>query len=167
MHRQTQGASYEFGVKVSVATPLYRCKGGQFVAHVAAPPANPYDGHTLETVMPAIIQQTGGSLTRVIADAGYRGHKGPPIKGMRQADGYSSTRRTWIFHPATASLSQRYARVPGLPVTVQSTVENFARWAVVLPRVRDLLDSTPVTVRTPVIVASPGKMADELLASAE
>ena len=25
---------YEFGVKVSVATPLNRCKGGQFVAHV-------------------------------------------------------------------------------------------------------------------------------------
>jgi IS5 family transposase len=58
-------------VKVSVATPLYRCKGGQFVAHVAALPGNPCDGHTLETIVPAIIKQTGGSLTRVIADAGY------------------------------------------------------------------------------------------------
>src|SRR3954463_10348636 len=37
---------YEFGVKVSVATPLHRCAGGQFVAHVAALPGNPYDGHT-------------------------------------------------------------------------------------------------------------------------
>src|SRR3712207_6199886 len=27
---------YEFGVKVSVATPLHGCKGGQFVAHVKA-----------------------------------------------------------------------------------------------------------------------------------
>src|SRR5215216_5039495 len=27
---------YEFGVKVSVATPLNRCRGGQFVAHVKA-----------------------------------------------------------------------------------------------------------------------------------
>jgi IS5 family transposase len=27
---------YEFGVKVSVATPLRRCRGGQFVAHLAA-----------------------------------------------------------------------------------------------------------------------------------
>jgi hypothetical protein len=35
---------YEFGVKVSVATPLQRCRGGQFVAHVAALPGNPYDG---------------------------------------------------------------------------------------------------------------------------
>ena len=32
---------YEFGVKVSVTTPLRRCKGGQFVAHVAALPGNP------------------------------------------------------------------------------------------------------------------------------
>src|SRR5215212_6967888 len=29
---------YEFGVKVSVATPLQRCRGGQFVAHVQALP---------------------------------------------------------------------------------------------------------------------------------
>jgi IS5 family transposase len=34
---------YEFGVKVSVATPLQRCRGGQFAAHVAALPGNPYD----------------------------------------------------------------------------------------------------------------------------
>ena len=44
---------YEFGVKVSVATTLNRSKGGQFVAHVAALPGNPYDGHTLASVIPA------------------------------------------------------------------------------------------------------------------
>ena len=43
---------YEFGVKVSVATPLNRCRGGQFVAHVKALPGNPYDGHTLAAVAP-------------------------------------------------------------------------------------------------------------------
>ena len=32
---------YEFGVKVSVATPLQRCRGGQFVAHVQAQPGQP------------------------------------------------------------------------------------------------------------------------------
>ncbi|MDQ0475498.1 hypothetical protein QO011_008548, partial [Labrys wisconsinensis] len=37
---------YEFGVKVSVATPLNRCKGGQFVVHVKALPGNPYDSHS-------------------------------------------------------------------------------------------------------------------------
>ena len=68
---------YEFGVKVSVATPVYRCRGGQFVAHVAALPGNPYDGHTLATVIPAIEAQLGVSPTRIIADAGYRGHKAP------------------------------------------------------------------------------------------
>src|ERR671913_112161 len=35
---------YEFGVKVSGATPLNRCRGGPFVAHGKALPGNPYDG---------------------------------------------------------------------------------------------------------------------------
>jgi transposase, IS5 family len=68
---------YEFGVKVSVATPIQRCRGGQFVAHVAALPGNPYDGHTLAKVVPEIAEQIGVSLQRIIADAGYRGHNAP------------------------------------------------------------------------------------------
>jgi transposase, IS5 family len=44
---------------------------------------HPYDGHTLATVIPAITRQTGASLTRVIADAGCRGHKAPHTKGLR------------------------------------------------------------------------------------
>ena len=74
---------YEFGVKVSVATTLNRSKGGQFVAHVAALPGNPYDGHTLASIIPAITQQIGVSLTQVIADAGYRGHNAPSAPGLR------------------------------------------------------------------------------------
>ncbi len=69
---------YEFGVKVSVATPLHRCKGGQFVAHVAALPGNPYDGHILATVIPAMEAIIGNTLERAITDAGYRGHNTPP-----------------------------------------------------------------------------------------
>jgi transposase, IS5 family len=46
---------YEFGVKVRVATTARRPKGGQFVTLVAALPGNPYDGHTLATVIPAKI----------------------------------------------------------------------------------------------------------------
>src|SRR5574337_593745 len=68
---------YEFGVKVSVATTLHRSKGGQFVAHVQALPGNPYDGHTLETVVPEIERQIGASLARIVADRGYRGHNAP------------------------------------------------------------------------------------------
>lgn len=100
---------YEFGVKVSVATPLYRCKGGQFVAHVAALPGNPYDGHTLEKVIPAIIQQTGGSLTRMIADAGYRGHKAPTIKGMRV---YTSGQKRGVTDQIKRELRRRSAVEP-------------------------------------------------------
>jgi len=73
---------YEFGVKVSVATPLARCKGGQFVAHVAALPGNPYDGHTLAKVVPEITQQIGVNLQRIIADKGYRGHNAPTGQGL-------------------------------------------------------------------------------------
>jgi IS5 family transposase len=71
---------YEFGCKVSVATPLNRCKGGQFVAHVKALPGNPYDGHTLATVIPEIETSLGASLTKIVADAGYRGHNAPKDK---------------------------------------------------------------------------------------
>jgi len=72
---------YEFGVKVSVATPLYRCQGGQFVAHVKALPGNPYDGHTLATVVPAIESTLGAALDRIVTDAGYKGHnaQGPAL----------------------------------------------------------------------------------------
>src|SRR5207237_3216546 len=45
---------YEFGVKVSIATTVKHSKGGQFVAHAQALPGNPYDGHTLAAVIPAI-----------------------------------------------------------------------------------------------------------------
>jgi transposase, IS5 family len=69
---------YEFGVKVSVATTLNRSKGGQFITHVKALPGNPYDGHTLDTVIPEIETQVGANLARIVADRGYRGHNAPP-----------------------------------------------------------------------------------------
>jgi transposase, IS5 family len=69
---------YEFGVKVSVATTLHRSRGGQFVTHVAALPGNPYDGHTLAKVIPAMEALVGNALERIFTDAGYRGHNAPP-----------------------------------------------------------------------------------------
>jgi IS5 family transposase len=69
---------YEFGVKVSVATTLKHCKGGQFVTHVQALPGNPYDGHTLARIIPAMEQLIGNTIERLHADAGYRGHNAPP-----------------------------------------------------------------------------------------
>jgi len=69
---------YEFGVKVSVATTLKHSNGGQFVAHVQTLPGNPYDGHTLAEVIPAIEQLIGNPIERLHVDAGYRGHNAPP-----------------------------------------------------------------------------------------
>jgi IS5 family transposase len=74
---------YEFGVKVSVATTLQRSRGGQFVAHVKALPGNPYDGHTLATVTPAIETAIGANLGKIVADAGYRGHNAPKDKTFK------------------------------------------------------------------------------------
>ena len=74
---------YEFGVKVSVATTLKHSDGGQFVTHVAALPGNPYDGHTLATVIPQMQALLGNVIERCIADAGYRGHNAPPEMKFR------------------------------------------------------------------------------------
>ena len=41
-------APYEFGCKVSIATPATKPKGGQFVLHAKALHGNPFDGHTLD-----------------------------------------------------------------------------------------------------------------------
>ena len=70
---------YEFGVKVSVATTVKHSAGGQFVTHAAALPGNPYDGHTLGTVIPQMQALIGNILDRCITDAGYRGHNAPPL----------------------------------------------------------------------------------------
>jgi IS5 family transposase len=69
---------YEFGVKVSVATTLSRARGGQFVTHVKALPGNPYDGHTLKTVIPDMEALIGNIIERLVLDKGYRGHNAPP-----------------------------------------------------------------------------------------
>ena len=66
-------APYEFGVKVSIATTLHRSRGGQFALHAMALPGNPYDGHTLATIIPDMERTIGGDITRILADAGYRG----------------------------------------------------------------------------------------------
>lgn len=76
-------APYEFGVKVSVATTLKRSKGGQFALHAMALPGNPYDGHTLATVIPAMEHTIGNEISRILADAGYRGHNAPESHRFR------------------------------------------------------------------------------------
>ena len=78
VHRQGQGASaIRVRVKVSVASTARRSKGGQFVTYIAALPGNPYDGHTLATVIPTMENMIGNTIERLLADAGYPGHNAP------------------------------------------------------------------------------------------
>jgi IS5 family transposase len=74
---------YGFGVKVSVATTLRHAKGGQFVTHAKALPGNPYDGHTLATVIPDMEALVGNTIRRAFVDKGYRGHNAPPDDKFR------------------------------------------------------------------------------------
>ena len=41
-------------------------------------PGNPYDGHTLATVIPDMEALIGNIIARLLADRGYRGHNAPP-----------------------------------------------------------------------------------------
>ena len=67
-------APYEFGCKVSIATPVTKPKGGQFVLHAKALHGNPFDGHTLGPVIRELEQLTGVETRRIHVDKGYRGH---------------------------------------------------------------------------------------------
>jgi hypothetical protein len=93
----------EFGVKVSVATSVFRSKGGQFVAHVQALPGNPYDGHNLAKVIPAIKAQLGNSPSRFIAmsDIGGTRPRPPAASGFTpQARSEASPNRSGASYGA-------------------------------------------------------------------
>jgi len=70
-------APYEFGCKVSVATPVTKPKGGQFVLHAKALHGNPFDGHTLGPMVADMERLTGVEARRIHVDKGYRGHTYP------------------------------------------------------------------------------------------
>jgi transposase, IS5 family len=65
---------YEFGCKVSIATPVTAPKGGQFVLHAKALHGNPFDGHTLGPIVADLQNLTGVEVQRIHVDKGYRGH---------------------------------------------------------------------------------------------
>jgi len=68
---------YEFGCKVSIATPVTQPKGGQFVLHAKALHGNPFDGHTLGPMVADMECLTGIEARRIHVDKGYRGHNHP------------------------------------------------------------------------------------------
>ena len=58
---------------------------GQFSMKIntMALPGNPYDGHTLATVIPDMEETIGNEIERILADAGYRGHNAPQSHKFR------------------------------------------------------------------------------------
>src|SRR5262249_27793026 len=62
------------GIKASIVTTNRRAPGGQFVLHAKALPGNPYDGHTLHSIVEATESLTGRAIERAYVDKGYRGH---------------------------------------------------------------------------------------------
>jgi hypothetical protein len=68
---------YEFGCKVSIATPVTAPKGGRLVLYAKALHGNPYDGHTLGVVIADLEKLTGVEVRRIHGDKGYRGHNHP------------------------------------------------------------------------------------------
>jgi len=75
---------YEFGCKVSITTTNDRSPAGMFVLHAKAFHGNPYDGHTLKTVIEELTDWIGTEPERAYVDKGYRGHEAPkPLRVFR------------------------------------------------------------------------------------
>ena len=100
---------YEFGVKVSVTTTVAPSRGGQFVLAAKSLPGNPYDGHTLSTVIPHVERIVGNKIGRIIADKGYRGHGAPAPYDMRV---YVSEQKRGVTKAIKRELRRRAAVEP-------------------------------------------------------
>jgi IS5 family transposase len=100
-------APYEFGVKVSVVTTNARAPGGQFVLHARAEPGNPYDGHTLRTVIENTQKLTGCEIERAYVDKGYRGHDAPNPRRV-----FISGQKRGVFGAIKRELRRRSAIEP-------------------------------------------------------
>ena len=128
---------YEFGVKVRVVTLLHRSRGGQFIAHVAALPGNPYDGHTLATVIPAMQALVGilssapspmlaiaATTRRPIISSGslpqVRSAASRPRSNASSSGGPPSSRSSAISRPSTAWAAIISLTAPATPSTPYS-----------------------------------------------
>jgi IS5 family transposase len=100
---------YEFGVKASIVTTNARAPGGQFVLHAKTLPGNPYDGHTLGTVLEETETLTGCEIERAFADKGYRGHD---AKNPRRV--FISGQKRGVFGPILRQLKRRSAIEPAI-----------------------------------------------------
>jgi IS5 family transposase len=105
VHRQGQGQRpYEFGVKASIVTTNARAPAGQFVLHARTLPGNPYDGHTLGSVIEAAQRLTGREIERAYVDKGYRGHDAPNPRRI-----FISGQKRGVFGRIKRELRRRFA----------------------------------------------------------
>jgi IS5 family transposase len=127
---------YEFGVKVSVATTVKHSAGGQFVTHAAALPGNPYDGHTLATVIPQMQALVGNILDRCITDM--------PAIAATTPRPIASSRST---PPARSAASRRRSSASsnGAPPSSRSsaTSKNITAWDATTSPMPAVTPSTP------------------------
>ncbi len=72
-------------------------------------PGNPYDGHTLATVIPAMEQTIGNELSRILADAGYRGHNAPESHKFRV---FTAEQKRRVTPPIKRQMRRRSAVDP-------------------------------------------------------
>lgn len=72
-------------------------------------PGNPYDGHTLSTVIPHVEAIVGNEVKRIIADKGYRGHGAPAPYDMRV---YVSEQKRGVTRAIKRDLKRRSAVEP-------------------------------------------------------
>jgi IS5 family transposase len=100
-------APYEFGVKVSIVSTNARAPGGQFVLHARSLPGNPYDGHTLKTVVQDTQALTGRQIERAFVDKGYRGHDAPNPRSV-----FISGQKRGVFGAIKRQLKRRSAIEP-------------------------------------------------------
>jgi IS5 family transposase len=100
-------APYEFGVKVSIVSTNARAPGGQFVLHAKSLPGNPYDGHTLKTVVEDTQHLTGREIERTYVDKGYRGHDAPNPRSV-----FISGQKRGVFGAIKRQLKRRSAIEP-------------------------------------------------------
>jgi transposase, IS5 family len=100
-------APYEFGVKVSIVSTNARAPGGQFVLHAKSLPGNPYDGHTLKTVVEDTQALTGREIERAFVDKGYRGHDAPNPRSV-----FISGQKRGVFGAIKRQLRRRSAIEP-------------------------------------------------------
>ena len=77
--------------------------------HAKTLPGNPYDGHTLASVLEETEALTGREIERAFADKGYRGHN---AKNPRRV--FISGQKRGVFGPIKRQLKRRSAIEPAI-----------------------------------------------------